>query len=220
MDVLDSVGAAAVQRHILREKMSSILLEHDPSAAAAAKNIPFAPSSTIDSEANFTPHCQTKAQGRGHVTQPFPSPGASNFIGLEGMTQTIIDNDDDDIPRDSSTTSPRQLFFGSMPKSARRRSRSRLCREEKHISTQHATKQHLGSIYDMQLDRRATKARKSLRQLSAVPSTTRKRRLRSEKGNGETFNDSASPVKRCLYQNDANESDDELLTPTKMPPTT
>jgi len=110
MNSLHSVGAAALQRHRIREKMSSILLEHDPSAATESnRRFPFASSSyrcdssavafgnnasvpIIDDGRKYTSQHHTTAQSGGQdtaevatpKTMPFPDP-ASKFIGLEGI---------------------------------------------------------------------------------------------------------------------------------------
>ena len=256
MSALHSVGAAAQQRYRIREKMSTIILEHDPLAAAAStrsRTLPFASSrfatatafgnsrsSTpiIDGERKYTSHYQVTAQSGGESTAKvaptptlhFPDPGSCNFIGLEGTTKTIIVDDDDSFPSGArkgtslpsqvvagandnnittrQSTTPRRSLF-ALPKSSRRR---RHCVEEtKNSSTQHVTTQHLGNIYDLQLDRRAIKSNKRQKvQNHAVPQTTRDGIGRTEEGTETTL---LSPVKRRLYQNSEEE---QLLTPTKV----
>ena len=262
MNSLHSVGAAALQRHRIREKMSSILLEHDPSAATESnRRFPFASSSyrcdssaaafgdnssvpIIDDGRKYTSQHQSGGQDTAEVaapkTMPFPDP-ASKFIGLEGMTQTVIDDDDifsseawkknsppsqltagvteDNKCRKHLTASLRRSF--SVPESSRRRGTKRHFDDKTNRSTHHVMEmQHLGNVYDMQLDRRAMKSSKRKKaQNHAVPPTTRDRKM--EEGS-EASNDAVtsplSPVKRCLYQNDEDEEEEEeeLLTPRKM----
>jgi hypothetical protein len=240
-----SAGAAALQRHRIREKMASILLEHDPSAAAAAASRTL-PVPKFGGERKYTSHYQASAQSGGQSTAevaspkllPFPDP-ASNYIGLIGMTQTIIDDDTFFSPgvrkrtsppsqlaagvnedKSKQSTTPRRRSF-STTKSSRRRSMKRHCREGTNSSTQHVTMQRLGDIYDLQLDRRAMKSNKRQKQQHhAVPPTTRDGRAENGTSN-EAVTTPLSPVKRRLYQRneeeDEHEEDEQLLTPVKMP---
>lgn len=232
-------GAAALQRHRIREKMSSIVLEHDPSAADA---LPFASLPT-----QYQAAAQNSGQDTAEVatanattkTLPFPSP-ARNYIGLEGMTQTVIDDDNISsragAPK-TKRTSPSQstaemnnnrgqsiksqLRSLTLTKSSGRRGAKRHCDENIHSPMlQMTAKTNLGDIYDVQLDRRAMTSSKmqKIPNHHCVLPTTRGRRTKSRERNyisKDAVSSPLAPVKRCLYQNDE-EDEEELLTPTRM----
>ena len=203
MHSIHSIGAAALQRHRIREKMSSILLEHDPSASAAGASS----SRGFDSASTAAPSSvplnssshQTTVQRGGHdtaevaapKTMPFPDP-ASGYIGLEGMTQTLINDDDISSGAQKRVSPPSQLAdevnvsrrqsINSQLRSltitksskTKRRGAKRHCKEANNVLT---GTQHLGDIYDLQLDRRAMKSSKRQKKTNhAVPPTWRGRR--------------------------------------------
>ena len=260
MHSLHSIGAAALQRHRLREKMGAILLENDPSPSTAAVGsgtsfaFPFSSShrssSTESTAASSMPvdpgkiapsqyqtAVQSGGQGTAEVatpkTLPFPDP-FTNRIGLEGMTQTLIIDEDDNIPSPGSRkrasppyqsaaevndSSKRRQSINSQfrsltinKSSSKRRGAQRQCNDEE-------TNTHLGDIYDTQLDRRASKSNKRQKKAyHAVHLTTRgRRRMNTDEKHETSTNAGASPlspVKRCLYQNDdsstsVDRSDDE-----------
>jgi hypothetical protein len=244
MDALQSAGAAAMQRHRIREKMSSILLEHDPSAAASrTHNL-----RRVGDQRKCTPldGVQNTAEVVTPKLLPFPDP-ARNHIGLEGMTQTIIDDDDICSPgarrrnyhlseaavgvrvnenerRQPATAQRRSCRSFSITNSSRRRSMKRHCREEAIISTQHVRRQRLGDIYDLQLVRRTMNSSSSRQkqQHHAVPQTTRDGRAEDDTTN-EAVTSPLSPVKSRLYQKSkeedkhhGDEEEEQLLTPVKM----
>lgn len=236
--------------------MSSIVLEHDSSASDA---LLFASSPYFNSSATgLACQYQATAQSSGQDTAegatdkaktlPFPSP-ARNYIGLEGMTQTVID--DDDISSSSrerkKISSPSQLAAEdnnnsrsrqsiksqlrsmTLTESSGRRGTKRHCDENAHRHSpmqQMTVAQHLGNIYDLQLDRRAMTASKRKKVPNhGVPPTTRGRRMTSH-GRNDISKDAAtsplSPVKRCLYQNDEEarmaEDDHKMTNHQSHPP--
>lgn len=267
MHSLHSIGAAALQRHQIKEKMGAILLENDPSAVVgsgtsfsfpfssshrSSSTEPTAASSMPVDPGKFSPSqyqtaVQSGGQGTAEVatpkTLPFPDPFSSR-IGLEGMTQTLIIDKDDNISspvarkrhsppsqsaaevndsskrRQSINSQLRSLTITKSSSKRRGRGPQRQCNDkETSNDTETMTSTHLGDIYDMQLDRRATKSNKRLKTTNhAVPPTTRGRRKTKTNEKNETSADAKlsllSPVKRCLYQNDdsstsVDRSDDE-----------
>ena len=265
MHSLHSIGAAALQRQRIKEKMSSIvLLGDDPSAAVGSGTFSFpfssshrssstkstataASSMLVDSGKIASSQYQTAVQSGGQGTAEnenatpktlhFPDPFSSR-IGLEGMrmTQTLIDEDDNiPSPRSRKRVSPpsqsaaevndnsnrRQSINSQLrsltinKSSSKRRGAQRQCNDEE--TNNRST--HLGDIYDVQLDRRASKSNKRQKKTNhAVPRTARGRRKMNTDERNETSTNavasSLSPVKRCLYQNDdsstsVDRSDDE-----------
>jgi hypothetical protein len=94
---------------------------------------------------------------------------------------------------------------------------------KKRISSESATPhrnqhQHLGNVYDEQLERRAGNSSKSKRRKRSA-SSTRKGERRGTTSRGRMNVDSSlllNPVKRCLYGDDDDEEEEEkLLTPVK-----
>ncbi len=232
----NSTGAAALQRHRIREKMSSIVLEHDALPFASSPYRRRFNSTATGFACQYQATAQSSGQDTAEVatskTLPFPSP-ARNHIGLEGMTQTVIDDNDISSSGARKKTSPpsqlvtevdknrRQSIKSqhrslTLTKSSGRRGTKRHCDENTHSPTR---KLHLGNIYDLQLDRRAmTSSKRQKVPNHGVAPTTRDRKMKSHERN-DTSKDAdtspLSPVKRCLYQNDE-EDDKEVLTPTRM----
>ena len=217
--IIESAGVAAAQRHRIREKMSSIFLEHDPSAAV--KDLPSASSSRRHWDSNSKPNVdggRLNRQGAGMVTTdavqpktvPFPSPGEANFLGMVGMTQTIVEveSEEEISPRhsivnnetieDSKRPPPPFLSQRLRPIStsaSKQRGTIRHVSDDGTDDSGSNRSKNLGDIYDSQLDHRAKSSKKRRLPHTAFP-TARNKRIRNQRCS------ESSHVKRCLYEHD------------------
>jgi hypothetical protein len=210
------MSLAALQRHRLREKLGALCLEPAPPSAAFSFSCPSASTSAAPSN---------KQQAK--TTMPFPDPTRSH-LGLENMTQTFIDNDDGVIsperqdgntptppqPQSDNTTNMRRLSLSTVRKMPQRLGKKRISSES---ATPHRNPaQHLGNVYDEQLERRAGNSSKSKRRKRSASSTRKSERGKESRGR-MNVNSSLllNPVKRCLYGDDDEEEEEKLLTPVK-----
>lgn len=213
------MSLAALQRHRLREKLSALCLEPAPPSAAFSVSCPTASASApgpVVTSAAPSKKDQTK------TTMPFPDPTRSH-LGLENMTQTFIDNNDGVISpeRQDGNTPPqpqtqlgdtrnkRCLSLSTVRKMPQRAKRDRISGES---ATPHLNPpQHLGNVYDEQLERRAGNSSKSKRRKRSASSTRKGERERRMDVNSSFL---LNPVKRCLYTGD-DDGEEKLLTPVK-----
>ena len=219
------MSLAALQRHRLREKLSALCLEPAPTSAAFSVSCS-CPSASASAQAPG-PIVSSVASNKQQVkttTMPFPDPTRSH-LGLENMTQTFVDNDDGVISlerQDRNTPSPPQsdnsrnkrcLSLSTVRKLPQRMGKKRSCGEPEtpHVNPH----QHLGNVYDEQLERRAGKSTKRRKRSGA--SSTRKSERGTKSSRQRMDVDSSlllNPMKRCLYGDDSDE-EEKLLTPVK-----
>lgn len=213
------MSLAALQRHRLREKLGALCLEPAPPSAAFSVSCPSASASAPGPIAtSAAPILKDQAKT---TTMPFPDPTRSH-VGLENMTQTFIDNDEGVIsperqdgntppqPQSDNTTNMRCLSLSTVRKIPQRLGKKRISSES---ATPHRNPhQHLGNVYDEQLERRAGNSSKRRKRTA---SSTRKSERGKESRGRMNVNSSLllNPVKRCLYGGD--DEEETLLTPVK-----